>query len=138
MFPDQSGRYAGDAIFYRIHVLRHEKLKHLLQVTAYMYIWNMECMNDILGGVQLGSSTEVVVAWWGEHTHPLCRANPDMNTIVCNPEEEDTMVATQATGWIVYLLKRQKCCVADLFSPSGKGLTHTFSCNIHMYDSIFR
>ena len=29
-----------------------------------------ECMNDILGGVQLGSSTEVFVAWWGDTPIP--------------------------------------------------------------------
>ena len=44
-----------------------------------------------ISGVQLGTSTEVVVAWWRNHSHPLCRETSDINTIVCLPDEEDTM-----------------------------------------------
>ena len=60
------------------------------------------------------------MAWWGDHSHPLCRETSNINTIVCQPDEEDTMIASQATGWIIYLLKRQVCHVADVFSTSGK------------------
>ena len=72
------------------------------------------------------------MAWWGDHTHPLCREDPDINTIVCQPEEEDTMVATQTTGWMLYILKKHVCCVADLFSTSGK-MSKRSSCVISMY-----
>ena len=63
-----------------------------------------------------------MAAWWGDHFHPLCRETSDINTIVCQPaaDDEDTMIASQATGWITYLLKRQVCHVADMFSTSGK------------------
>ena len=77
-------------------------------------------MLHFVDGIQLGSSTEILVAWWGNHPHPLCRQDPDINTIVCQPDEEDTMVATQTTGWMHYILKKHTCSVADLFSVSGK------------------
>ena len=73
------------------------------------------------GGIQLGSSKEIVVAWWGQHKHPLCKVDPSVNTIVCHPEDSDTMICTQSTSWMEYILNLgQTCSVADIFSSCGE------------------
>ena len=52
-----------------------------------------------------------------------------MNTIICHPEEEDTMIATQSTGWMEYILvqgqKKLDCAVADVFSKCGMSTCYT-------------
>ncbi len=75
------------------------------------------------GDVELGSSKEVVIAWWGSSTPPtghILAEGQDVNTIVCHPQDEDTMMAEEATGWIGYLLKQAVKQVADIYSSSGK------------------
>ena len=42
----------------------------------------------------------LIVAWWGQHRHPLCTFD-EMNTIVCNPEEGDTH--SLLPGWNLLL-----------------------------------
>ena len=75
------------------------------------------------GVVQLGSSKEIVVAWWGHPEHSLCQNNATMNTIVCHPDDENTLASTQSTGWIEYILSEGQlvfCC--DVFSDCGKSM----------------
>ena len=48
-----------------------------------------------------------------------------LNTIVCHPEEEDTMVTTQSMGWIEYILNQKQdiqYIVADIFSRYGMSI----------------
>ena len=47
------------------------------------------------------TAKEIVVGWW-EQGHPpvghILSEGPHVNLIVCYPQEEDTMVAAEATG----------------------------------------
>lgn len=73
-----------------------------------------------IGDVSLGVSSELVVAWWGHPTHPLCLGSGhSINTIVTHPEEEDTMVSNHSSGWISYIIKANECSVAEIFSSAG-------------------
>lgn len=73
-----------------------------------------------LGGVQLGSSKEIVIAWWGNYHHSLCTISDDVNTIVVHSEEGDTMICSQCTTWIEYILNLcERPIVADMFSTYG-------------------
>ncbi len=77
----------------------------------------------LLIDVELGSSKEVVVAWWGSSTPPkghILAKGPEVNTIVCHLQEEDTMLSEEATGWIGYLLRQGVKRVADVYRSSGK------------------
>ena len=51
-------------------------------------------------------------------SHPLLQEQ-GINTIVCHPEEENTMISAQPTGWMVYLLNNCTA-AADIFSVSGQ------------------
>lgn len=70
-------------------------------------------------GVQLGSCIEIVVAWWGQHPHPLCHGSSSTNAIVCHPDDEDTMVCSQATGWMQYIIHNVNMGVAGVYSVTG-------------------
>ena len=71
------------------------------------------------GCVQLGTSSEIVVAEWGNEPSVLFQ-DSSINTIICLPEEENTMVSTQPTGWMSYLLHSIEAPrAAELFSDSG-------------------
>ena len=68
------------------------------------------------GNVLVGTSKEVVLAWWGPEDHIL--QDPKVNSIVCQPEDEDTLITTvQCTGWIKLLLSQGS---HDVYSGSGK------------------
>ena len=59
-----------------------------------------------VGDVDLATAKEIVVGWWGQGHPPvghILSEGPYVNTIVCHPLEEETMVAAEATGWIAYL-----------------------------------
>ena len=88
----------------------HKTLSEYQVVTTLFYT----------GDVQLGSSKEVVVAWWGSFAHPLCRIS-DINTIIVNPEDGETMICSQATGWMEYIINlyKETPVVADMFSSYG-------------------
>ena len=46
--------------------------------------------------------------------------DPTVNTIICHPEEEETMICTQSTSWIEYILAQgHNSSVADMFSSCG-------------------
>ncbi len=45
---------------------------------------------------------------------------PHVNSIVCHPQDEETMVAAEATGWIAYLCKMKPRGVTDLYSGTGR------------------
>lgn len=63
---------------------------------------------------------EVIVAWWDQYNHPLCRDITKTNAIICSPEDEDTVASTQATGWIHYVVRNSpQDAVADVFSATG-------------------
>lgn len=86
-----------------------------------MHIIIIICAAFLAGCVQLGSSSQIVVAWWGHHEHSLCQSNSTTNTIVCNPDDENTVASSQSTGWIEYILSENEvvsCC--DIFSDCGK------------------
>lgn len=64
-----------------------------------------------------------MVAWWGPSKPPvghILAEGHDINTIVCHPQDENTMVADEATGWIGYLVKQVGRQVVDIYSSSGK------------------
>ena len=66
-------------------------------------------------------------AWWGQPELSLCSiCDADINTIVCNTEDEETMVSTQSTSWMEYILtKGQALSVCDLYTPCGKAVRMT-------------
>ena len=80
-------------------------------------------MSILLGDVELATSNEVVVAWWGSSTPPkghILAEEQDVNTIFCHPQEENTMLSEQASGWMNFLLKSQPMQVADIYAISSK------------------
>ena len=80
-------------------------------------------MCKIIGGVSLGTSEEVVVAWWGQVSIPkrhILAEKPEVNVITCHPEEEYTMLTTVHSGWINFLLNSNPKLVADVYSVSGE------------------
>ena len=78
----------------------------------------------LLGDVFLATSKKIVVAWWGPmeipETHIL--NDQDIDSIVCHPDEEDTLASTLAcTGWIKLLvLSLQPKVAYDIYSASGE------------------
>lgn len=77
-----------------------------------------------IGGVQLGTVQEVVIGFWGK-THPprghtILSEGPHVNSIICFPQDENTMVAEEATGWIDYLCTSRPKRVVDIYSDSGE------------------
>ncbi len=77
----------------------------------------------LLGDVDLGSCKEVVVVWWGSSLPPrghILAEEQHMNTIVCHPHEEDTMLSEEPTGWIGYLVRHGVRKVADVYGKSGQ------------------
>ena len=81
----------------------------------------------------MGSSSEVVVAWWGHPQHSFCQNDLTMNTIVCHPDNEDTQIATQSTGWIEFMLSEgQTVFSCDIFSDCGKFINkcHAVHCTV--------
>ena len=85
----------------------------------YMCNYNviLVCGKLSIGDVDLATSSDVVMGWWGEMQHPLIQEQ-SINTIVCHPEEENTMISSRPTGWMLYLLKNCTA-AADIFSVSG-------------------
>ena len=87
------------------------------------------CMLDIFFeyavDVSIGTSEVVVIAWWGpgqiQRGHILGEP-PEVNSILCHPEEEETLLSTQSTGhgWMNLLLKQCPLFVVDVYSISGK------------------
>ena len=48
--------------------------------------------------------------------------DPEVDSIICHPEEEETMLTTQqcCAGWMKLLLNQSPKFVVDLYSISGK------------------
>ena len=76
------------------------------------------------GNVLVGESQEVVFSWWGPGPIPQGHIlHEQVNTLVCQPEDEDTLLATtQCTGWIKLLAMQvsQFATVADAYSEAGE------------------
>jgi len=74
--------------------------------------------------MSFGTSEEIVLVWWGPNTIPKGHIlESEMNTIVCHPEEEDTLMSDQqCSGWLKLVLLNipAKEFVADLYSDYGK------------------
>lgn len=88
--------------------------------------WELLCVcNSFLAGdVHLAKCKEIVAAWWGSGNPPSDHAlseDPDTNSIMCFPQEEDTMVTEESDGhgWIGYLLSHGVQKVADVYSAAG-------------------
>ena len=66
-------------------------------------------MSIYIDYVQLATEKEIVVAWWGKGHPPvghIMSEGPHVNSTVCNPQDEDTMVTEETcTSWIDYLCK---------------------------------
>ena len=63
------------------------------------------------------------MAWWGKGHPPvghIMSEGPHVNSIVCHPQDEETMVAQESTGWINYLCKLKPKGVMDLYSETGE------------------
>ena len=63
------------------------------------------------------------MAWWGKGHPPvghIMSEGPHVNSIVCHPQDEETMVAQESTGWINYLCKLKPKKVMDLYSETGE------------------
>ena len=90
-----------------------------------MYVYTWTCIKDVLhtGDVELGTSERVLYAWWGDNGFPadhMLSEGQDLNTIICHPMDECTMIAEQSTGWICYLLKHRPGMVADVYGKHGE------------------
>ncbi len=75
----------------------------------------------LLDHVELGTSKEVVV-WWGASMPPMghiLAEEQQENTIVCHPQEEDTTLSEEATGWIGYFVRHGDKQVTDVYRSSG-------------------
>ena len=91
------------------------------------------------GDVELGTSKEVLFAWWGSNAPPtghLLSEGQDINTIVCHPLEENTLISEQATGWMGYLLRQQPVMVADIYGTHGNYMYYD-STNVHVRICIY-
>ncbi len=80
------------------------ELLALHSVSAYLkcMVRELMCITTwlclaIASDVELGTSKGVVIAWWGYSTPPMCHilADQGINTIVCHPQEEDTMLSEE-------------------------------------------
>lgn len=74
--------------------------------------------------VSVGVWTPIVLSWWGPSPIPSGHvlADADMNSLVCHPDQEDTLISNlESTGWIRLLLSSTNPqVVADVYSPSGE------------------
>ena len=65
---------------------------------------------------------EIVVAWWGKGHPPvghLMSEGPHVNSIVCDPQDQETMITEESsTGWINYLCKLKPKRVMDLYGEA--------------------
>ena len=43
----------------------------------------------------------------------------EVNAVMCHPQDEDTMLCEEVTGWMAYLLKHGIKQVADVYGTSG-------------------
>lgn len=74
----------------------------------------------------VGVCVPIVVSWWGPdpipNGHILTDAEKnEVNSLVCYPEQEDTMISSLSSmGWIKLLLRTHPKMVADIYSTSGK------------------
>ena len=88
--------------------------------------YSEECIVSLLiGDVFLATSKNIVVAWWGPTRIPdghILKEEIEVNSVVCHPDEEDTLVSTlECTGWIKMLLMSQHPQVVyDVYSVSGE------------------
>lgn len=77
---------------------------------------------QFIGSVFVGTCEQMVIAWWGASAIPQGHILVGkMNSIICHPAEEDTVISSlQCTGWIKVLLASNPQCVADVYSESGE------------------
>jgi hypothetical protein len=84
-----------------------------------------------IGNFLVGTSEEVVLTWWGPDPVPTNHIlqNPKVNSIVCQVEDEDTLITTvQCTGWMRLLLNETPNFVADIYSESGMYMHSLHAC----------
>jgi len=81
-----------------------------------------------------------VVSWWGPNPIPDGHILDDsegheLNSVVCCPDQEDTMITTlHCTGWIKLLLRKaHPKVVADVYSTSGKLSSYTTEWGVDGY-----
>lgn len=77
----------------------------------------------------MGTSQQVVISWWGPGIIPdgHILAHEEIDSIVCRPEEEDTIISTlQSTGWMKLFLNLHPKLVFDIYSVSGELSWATF------------
>ncbi len=90
----------------------------------YYNIVEMDLTCVLAGGVSFATTEVVVLTWWGPTPIPsghILAERKEINSIVCHPEEEDTLLTTQqSTGWINLLLHPHPHLVADVYSVSGE------------------
>lgn len=74
---------------------------------------------------------EIVIAWWGKGHPPvghLMSEGPHVNSIVCDPQVQETMITEEScTGWMNYLCKLKPKRVMDLYSEAGR-----CACSVHV------
>ena len=79
--------------------------------------------------MSFATTEAIVLTWWGSAIpqHHILAERQEINSIVCYPEDEDTLLTTQqATGWINLLLHPPPQLVADVYSVSGESsVIHT-------------
>lgn len=82
---------------------------------------------DVIDEVSVGVCIPIVISWWGPgpipNGHILADAEEhEMNSLVCHPDQEDTLVSSlPSTGWIKLLLScTNPQVVADVYSTSGE------------------
>lgn len=86
--------------------------------TAYICMYNVH-----VGDVQLGTVKEVVIGFWGKNHPPvghILSEGPHVNSVICFPQEENTMVSEEGSGWIHYLCMSKPKGVVDIFGESGE------------------
>lgn len=73
------------------------------------------------GSVLVGTSEELVLTWWGPGSIPQGHLLLEkVDTITCQPEQEDTLLTAQCTGWMKLLMSQSPQFVADVYSESGE------------------
>ncbi len=71
----------------------------------------------------MGKSQQVVISWWGPGKVPEehLLAQEGVNSLICRPEDEDTIVTTlPSSGWMKLFINIRPKLVYDMYSVCGE------------------
>ena len=72
----------------------------------------------------MGTSKKLVLTWWGPNLLPPSHLlqQQEVNAIMCQPDDEDTLLSEQECTGCIRLLLDQANFVADVYSECGEWL----------------